>query len=133
MQDSDEEKSDEGMTVEVTMSGLRVDTTQLGVRVWVGVAVFLWAVAYVSVWVMSVFERKTKEMEIEDSKEPTFRVPAGQYSDLWLGAGTCVVVISLLALSSPRKKGVGVVRDKELKVEDGKASHTLGGAREGGT
>ena len=30
-------------------------------------------------------------------------------------------------------KGVGVVRDKELKLEDGEASHTLGGAREGVT
>ena len=30
-------------------------------------------------------------------------------------------------------KGVGVVRDKELKLEDGKASHTLGGAGDGGT
>ena len=127
MQDSDEEKADEGMTVEVAMSVLRVDKTQRGVRVWVGVAGLLWAVAYVSFWVMSVFERNRKETE------PTYRVPAGQYSDLWLGAGTCVVAISLLALSSPRKKGVGVVRDKELKLEDGKASHTLGGAGEGGT
>ena len=127
MQDSDEEKADEGMTVEVAMSALRVDKTQRGVQVWVGVAGLLWAVAYVSFWVMSVFERNRKEIE------PTYRVPAGQYSDLWLGAGTCVVAISFLALSSPRKKGVGVVRDKELKLEDGKASHTLGGAGEGGT
>ena len=31
------------------------------------------------------------------------------------------------------KKGVGVVRDNELKLEDGKASHTLGAAGQGGT
>ncbi len=130
MQDSDEEKSDEGMAVEVAVSGLRVEKTQREVRVWVGVAGLLWAVAYVSFWVMSVFERNTKEMV---SKEPSYRVPAGQYSDLWLGAGTCVVAICLLALSSPSKKGIGVVRDKELKLEDGKASPTLGGAGEGGT
>ena len=30
-------------------------------------------------------------------------------------------------------KGVGVVRDKELKLESGEASHTLGAAGEGGT
>ena len=30
-------------------------------------------------------------------------------------------------------KGVGVVRDKELKLEDGEASHARGGAGEGGT
>jgi hypothetical protein len=30
-------------------------------------------------------------------------------------------------------KGVGVVRDKELKLENGEASHTLAGAGEGGT
>ena len=28
---------------------------------------------------------------------------------------------------------IGVVRDKELKLEEGEASHTLGGAGEGGT
>ena len=28
-------------------------------------------------------------------------------------------------------KGVGVLRDKELKLEDAEASHTLGGAGEG--
>ena len=30
-------------------------------------------------------------------------------------------------------KGVGVVRNKELKLEDGEGSHTQGGAGEGGT
>ena len=30
-------------------------------------------------------------------------------------------------------KGVGVVRDKELKLEDGEASHTLGETEKGGT
>jgi hypothetical protein len=30
-------------------------------------------------------------------------------------------------------KGVGVMRDKEPKPEDVEASHTLGGAGEGGT
>ena len=30
-------------------------------------------------------------------------------------------------------KGVGVVRNKELKLEDGEGSQTQGGAREGGT
>ena len=31
------------------------------------------------------------------------------------------------------KKGVGIVRDKELNLEDGEASTTLDGAGEGGT
>jgi hypothetical protein len=31
------------------------------------------------------------------------------------------------------KMGVGVVRDEELKLEDGEVVHTLGGAGEGGT
>jgi hypothetical protein len=31
------------------------------------------------------------------------------------------------------QKGVGVVRGKELKLEDSEASHTLGGAGEGVT
>jgi len=31
------------------------------------------------------------------------------------------------------KKAVGVVRNKELKLEDGEASHTLGATGEGGT
>ena len=31
------------------------------------------------------------------------------------------------------KKGCRLVRDQELKLEDGKASHTLGGAGVGGT
>ena len=31
------------------------------------------------------------------------------------------------------KKGCRVVRDKEIKLEDGEVSHTLGGVGEGGT
>ncbi len=30
-------------------------------------------------------------------------------------------------------KGVGVVRDKDVKLEDGKTSHTQGGTGQGGT
>lgn len=87
----DQESAQQGFEVESVGPKM---PAQHRARVWVGFAAGSWGLVCMAVWLKGVLESNAQEVV------PVYRVPAGQYSNTLLGAGTCLMSALLLAATA---------------------------------